>query len=95
MKKPVPTREEFEDLVTKLKAVWNDASTDVRLRKRIVRTLIHEVVVNVDSAAGELIVVLPWIGGFHTGLRVPWRRRGQNSGQTPKALVEAVTASGA
>ena len=43
------TREEFEDLATELEAVWNCPDTDVRLKKRIVRTLIHEVVVDVDA----------------------------------------------
>ena len=40
--------------------MWNCAETDVRLKKRIIRTLIHEVVVDVDAEAGELILVLHW-----------------------------------
>jgi DNA invertase Pin-like site-specific DNA recombinase len=84
------TREEYEELATKLETVWNCADTDVRLKKRMVRTLIHEVVVDVDAEAGELILVLHWQGGVHTELRLPRRRRGQNSKQTSKEIVDAV-----
>lgn len=89
-KATTPTREEFEELAAKLETLWNCADTDVRLKKRIVRTLIHEVVVDVDAEAGELILVLHWKGGVHTELRLPRRRRGQNSKQTSKEIVDAV-----
>ena len=88
---PAPTREEFAELATRLEAVWHDPGTDVRLKKRIVRTLLQEVVVEVDSAGGTITLVLHWTGGVHTELRVPRRRRGQHRGQTSTAIVEAVT----
>src|SRR4029077_7092429 len=50
-----PTREEFENLAADLEAVWNDPDTDVRLKKRMVRALIHEIVVDVDAEGGEII----------------------------------------
>jgi DNA invertase Pin-like site-specific DNA recombinase len=90
VKTTTPTREEFEELASKLETVWNCAETDVRLKKRIIRTLIHEVVVDVNAEAGELILVLHWKGGVHTELRLPRRRRGQNSNQTSKEIVDAV-----
>jgi DNA invertase Pin-like site-specific DNA recombinase len=89
-KTTTPTREEFEDLAAKLEAVWNCPDADIRLKKRIVRTLIHEVVVDVDPAAGEVILVIHWNGGVHTELRLPRRRRGQNSAQTSKAIIDTV-----
>jgi hypothetical protein len=88
---PVPKPEEFAELVSQLERVWNDPNADVRLKKRILRTLIHEVVADVVSAGGEIILVIHWKGGVHTELRLPRRRRGQNSVQTPKSVVEAVT----
>ncbi len=89
--RPAPTREEFAELATRLEAVWHDPGTDVRLKKRIVRTLLQEVVAEVDSAGGTITLVLHWTGGVHTELRVPRRRRGQHRAQTPPAIVEAVT----
>lgn len=84
------TREEYEELAAKLETVWNCPDTAIRLKKRIVRTLMHEVVVDVDAEAGELILVVHWKGGVHTELRLPRRRRGQNSKQTSKEIVHAV-----
>jgi DNA invertase Pin-like site-specific DNA recombinase len=74
---PPGTMEEFEDLATDLEVVWNDPETDVRLKKRIVRTLIQDVIADVDSEAGEITLVIHWRGGVHTELRLPRRRRGQ------------------
>jgi DNA invertase Pin-like site-specific DNA recombinase len=85
-----PTREEFAGLAADLEAVWHGPHTDIRVKKRLVRTLIHEVVVDVDAAAGEVLLLIHWTGGVHTELRVPRRRRGQNSAQTPKDVIEAV-----
>jgi len=87
---PVPSREEFEHLAADLEAVWNGPHADVRLKKRLVRTLIEEVVVDVDGEAGEIILVIHWKGGVHTELRLPRRRRGQNSSQASPEIVEAV-----
>ena len=60
------------------------------LKKRIVRTLIHEIVADVDPVAGEVILVIHWKGGAHTQLCLPRRHRGQHSCQTPKEVVDAV-----
>lgn len=84
-----PTIEEFQALAADLEAVWHGAHTDVRLKKRIVRTLIEEVVVDVDGTAGEILLTIHWKGGVHTELRVPRRRRGQCT-HTSKETVEAV-----
>ena len=88
---PAVTREQFAELAANLERVWNDPRTDVRLRKRIIRTLIHEVTADVNSAVGEVVLTIHWKGGVHTELRVPRQRRGQSNAQTPKQLIEAVT----
>src|ERR1700730_16121014 len=85
----VPTREEFENLAADFEAVWNGPHADVRLKKRLVRTLIHEIVVDIDANAGEVILVIHWKGGVHTELRLPRRRRGQSSTHTSKDIIEA------
>ena len=84
------TREDFETLAADLERLWHAANTDVRLKKRIVRTLIREIVVDVDADAGELLLFIHWQGGTHTELRLPRRRRGQHSTQTSKDIVVAV-----
>jgi hypothetical protein len=52
--------------------------------------LIEEVMVDVDSQAGEIIAVIHWKGGVHTELRIPRRRRGYSRAHTPKEIVDAV-----
>jgi hypothetical protein len=84
------TREEFETLAGDLEAVWRHPETDARLKKRILRTLLEEVVVDADAQAGEIIAVIHWKGGVHTQLRIPRRRRGYSRAHTPKEIVDAV-----
>src|SRR6476469_3463801 len=84
------TREEFESLADDLEAVCRHPETDARLQKRIVRTLIEEVVVDMDGQAGEIIAVIHWKGGVHTELRIPRRRRGYSRAHTPPEIVDAV-----
>jgi hypothetical protein len=86
-----PELAQFADLAEQLDRVWNDPKSDPALKKRIVRTLIEEVVADVDSEAGEILLVIHWKGGIHTEVSVPRRRRGFNNGHTDKGLVEAVS----
>jgi DNA invertase Pin-like site-specific DNA recombinase len=86
----VPTASEpFATLATNLKAIWRDLTTDVRLKKRIVRELIREVIADLDVERGEIVLVVHWIGGAHTEMRLPRRRRGQRNSTAPE-IVEAV-----
>ena len=82
--------DEFAALAHDLEAVWENAQTDHRLKKRIVRTLIQEIVADVDAEAGEVILIVHWQGGVHTELRLPRRRRGQNARHTAKPIIDAV-----
>jgi hypothetical protein len=88
---PVASGEDYRQLASQLEDIWTDPATSARLKKRIVRTLIEEVLVDLDSPQGELILTLHWKGGVHTELRLPRRRRGQSSAQTSHELIEAVT----
>jgi DNA invertase Pin-like site-specific DNA recombinase len=80
----------WQHLAKDLERVWHDPACDARLKKRIVRTLIREVIADVDVAAGEVVLVVHWQGGMHTELRVPRRRRGRHGHETAKDIVAAV-----
>jgi len=82
--------EEFSALADQLEELWQHPDTDIRLRKRIVRSLINEVIVDVDTAASEIVLLIHWKGGLHTEVRVPRRRRGQNSLHTAPETVDVV-----
>ncbi|HEX3522692.1 MAG TPA: hypothetical protein VHT52_11475 [Stellaceae bacterium] len=42
------------NLAANLKSVWTAQSTDARLKKRIVRTLINEVIADIDDVVAEI-----------------------------------------
>lgn len=86
----MPSVQDFASLAADLEAIWNEKHTDVRLKKRILRSLIRDIVVDVDDRAAEVVAVIHWKGGVHTELRLPRRRRGQNSSHTSKEAIGAV-----
>ena len=90
----VPPRSErapvsLTTLADDLRAVWSAPTTDARLKKRIVRTLIHEALADLDGATSEIVLTLHWVGGAHTEHRLPRRRRGQRNA-TSADVVEAI-----
>jgi hypothetical protein len=76
-------------LADDLRSVWRAPTTDARLKKRIVRTVVQEVVADLDEGAGEVVLLTHWVGGVHTELRLPRRRRGQRNSTSPD-IVAAV-----
>jgi hypothetical protein len=68
--RPLPNREVLLSLAQDLPAIWNSPSTDMRLKQRLVRILIDEIVVDVDDKSSEIILVIHWSGGRHSELRV-------------------------
>ncbi|MDQ2801658.1 MAG: recombinase family protein [Pseudomonadota bacterium] len=69
---------------------WNSSGATPATRKRIIRTLVDEIVVRVEDSA--LDIVIRWQGGDHTPLRVPKNHVGQHRWRTDAEVVELVTA---
>jgi hypothetical protein len=67
--------EDLAALGADLKRVWYAPRTDARLKKRVVRTVIQEVIADIDDAASEIVLLVHWMGGAHTEIRLPKRRR--------------------
>ena len=68
--RPKIDRAALMELAHDLPAAWNAPTTDARTRQRLTHMLIQEVVIDLDDAANEAVVVIHWIGGRHTELRV-------------------------
>lgn len=81
--------DEFARLAEDVEAVWNDPAADIRLKKRIVRTLIEDIIADLDRDASEVVLTIHWVGGVHTELRIPRRRRGSATA-TPSSTVDAI-----
>ena len=77
----------FTTLAGDLRAVWTAPTTDARLKKRIVRTLIREVIADINAEAAEIVLVIHWMGGVHTELRLPRRRKGQRNSTSPDIIT--------
>jgi DNA invertase Pin-like site-specific DNA recombinase len=73
-----------------VEAAWNSPGATPTTRKRIIRTLIEEIVVRVEDDA--LALVIRWVGGDHTSLHVRKNRAGQHRWGTDADVVELVTA---
>jgi hypothetical protein len=80
---------EMAALAGNLRAVWAAPATDARLKKRSVRTVIHEVIADLDDVTSEIVLAIHWVGGVHTQLRLPKRHRGQRNA-TPDDIIGAV-----
>lgn len=86
----VPDREQLLALAADLHSVWHDERTDGRTRQRIARTLIEEIVVDVDLEVGRVSMLIHWFGGRHSEASAKRRRAGQHRLTTSKDIVDIV-----
>jgi DNA invertase Pin-like site-specific DNA recombinase len=85
-----PDAGSYLDLARDLNRVWNAPTSDLTLKKRIVRAVVEQIWADVDDARSEVVLVVHWKGGAHTELRVAKRKTGQRRNTTPIEVVEAV-----
>ena len=67
---PMPDKQILLSLAQDLPAIWSAPSTDMRLKQRLVRILIEEIIVDVDEKNSEVVLVIHWSGDRHSELRV-------------------------
>jgi hypothetical protein len=72
--------------------VWTSRRCPPELKKRIVRTVLEEVVVNLDDPTQMLTFVLHWKGGVHTKLEMPKppSGTGQKTYQADLEIIQAM-----
>jgi hypothetical protein len=87
---PIPDRSSLMCLAEDLESVWRAPGTDLRLKQRILRTLIEEIVVDIDQATNQVVILIHWSGGRHTELRVTKPKTGEHGHKTPAEAVEVV-----
>jgi excisionase family DNA binding protein len=86
-----PDRAQLLQLAADFPRVWSAAVADMRLKKRIVRLLVEEIVVStLDSPTPQLVLIIHWKGGKHTRLVIPRNRKGQHRYVTDRAIVNVV-----
>lgn len=55
--------------------IWHHRQASMTLKKQIVRTLVEEIVADLDEERDEIDLCIHWAGGHHTPLREPRRVR--------------------
>ncbi|MCK5520482.1 MAG: recombinase family protein, partial [Candidatus Marinimicrobia bacterium] len=86
----MPDTSEILGLSSKLKTIWNHTSSDAKIKKRIIRTLIEEIVADIDPESGLIDIVIHWKGGIHSELHIRRRKRGFNGQATSMKAIEAL-----
>ena len=81
-------RQRLLALGSDLERAWNSAGATPATRKRIIRTLINEIVVCVLDQTLDLVV--HWHGGDHTALKVKKNRTGQHRWSAAADVVDLV-----
>jgi DNA invertase Pin-like site-specific DNA recombinase len=77
-------------LGTDLDVIWSAPTTTDRDRKELLGTLLTEVTISLDRAAGHADLVLRWKGGALTDLRVPLTTRKQARLRTDEDTIDLV-----
>jgi DNA invertase Pin-like site-specific DNA recombinase len=86
----IPDKETLFALAHDVPAIWNDVASDMRLKQRIARILIEEIVAGVAEDGREIVLIVHWSGGRHSELRVEKRASGRHGQSTDLEAVEIV-----
>jgi len=87
---PAPSKQTLLSLAQDLPVIWNSPSTDMRLKQRIVRILIREIIVDVEEKSREVVLVIHWAGGRHSELRVKKFETGRSRRCTDPEAIEVL-----
>lgn len=68
----------FSNLAENLQAAWNAPDVTMRARQQLLRTLVADIVVDVDDAVRDVVLTIHWKGGQHSELRVRKPRAGEH-----------------
>lgn len=73
-----------------LRALWEEPAAPVEMKKRILRTVIQEIVVGTAKDTNAIELKIHWMGGVHTILRANKNKTGRNAQATDEQVVEVV-----
>src|SRR6202008_2491907 len=84
-------KEELTALSEDLMALWNHPDAPIQLKKRILRTVLTEIIINTDADSASHRLRLHWAGGVHTELRVERNKPGQHRHSADRSVIELVS----
>jgi hypothetical protein len=75
-----------------LTAVWEHPTASAALKKRLLRTVLHAILIDTRPEPPEHLLQLHWHGGGHTELRVARNTVGKHGRATPPQALEVIRA---
>ena len=83
-------KERLRHLAGDLRLVWDHPGAPVELKKRILRTVIEEIVVDSSDAPPQHVLHVHWKGGVHSALHVSRNGTGQTRHVTDEKAIELI-----
>ena len=77
------TKPDLTGLAEDLAAAWNAPGVTMRARQQLLRTLVKDIVADVDDATREIVLTIHWRGGQHSQVKVVKPRSGEHGCRTP------------
>jgi DNA invertase Pin-like site-specific DNA recombinase len=74
-----------------LMRLWNHPEAPVQLKKRILRTVLTEIIIDNEADSASHRLRLHWAGGVHTELRVVRNKPGQHRYKADRPVIELVS----
>ena len=83
---------DFGGLAQDLATAWDAPGVTMRIRQQLLRSLVKEIIADVDDETREIVLTIHWQGGHHSQLRIAKPRTGEHGCRTPDEAL-AVTRS--
>jgi len=74
-------------LADDLAAAWNSPHVTMRTRQQLLRTLVKDIIADVDDATREVVLTIHWRGGQHSQVRMVKPRSGEHGCGTPEEAL--------
>ena len=68
----------FADMAENLSAAWDAPDVTMRARQQLLRTLIADIIVDVDDTVRDVVLTIHWRGGQHSELRIRKPQSGEH-----------------
>jgi hypothetical protein len=78
---------DFIGLAADLDAAWNAPGVTTRARQQLLRTLVADIVTDVDDTTREVILIIHWRGGQHSQLRIRKPKSGEHGCRTSEEAL--------
>jgi len=84
-------KQELAALSEDLIALWNHPEAPIQLKKRIMRTVLTEIIIDNEADSATHRLRLHWAGGVHTELRVERNKSGQHRHSADRSVIDLVS----